>query len=132
MEMKDLTIEEKIGQMIMIGMDTNYITDRIKTMILKYKIGGIILYRKNFSTYKEMIELIEKLKKLNQQNKIPLFISIDQEGGRVNRMPPEIKNLPSANQVAINGGKEEVKKSAKITAEILKKSGFNVNAQVVC
>ncbi len=127
MEMKDLTIEEKIGQMIMIGMDTNYITDRIKTMILKYKIGGIILYRKNFSTYKEMIELIEKLKKLNQQNKIPLFISIDQEGGRVNRMPPEIKNLPSANQVAINGGKEEVKKSAKITAEILKKSGFNVN-----
>ena len=32
----------------MIGMDTNYITDRIKNMIINYKIGGVILYRKKF------------------------------------------------------------------------------------
>ena len=35
MGIKELSIEEKIGQMIIIGMDTNYITDRIKTMIKK-------------------------------------------------------------------------------------------------
>lgn len=100
MKIDKLTIEEKIGQMIMVGMDTNYITDRIKTMIKKYKIGGIILYRKNFATYQEMIALIKELKRINQENKFPLFIAIDQEGGRVNRMPPEIKNLPSASQIA--------------------------------
>lgn len=100
MKIKELSIEEKIGQMIIIGMDTNHITDRIKTMIQKYKIGGIILYRKNFETYKDMLNLIKELKDLNKENKIPLFISIDQEGGRVNRMPPEIKKLPSANHIA--------------------------------
>lgn len=100
MEIKELSMEEKIGQMIIIGMDTNYITDRIKTMIQKYKIGGIILYRKNFETYQDMLKLIKQLKELNKDNKIPLFIAIDQEGGRVNRMPPEIKNLPSANLIA--------------------------------
>lgn len=64
----------------MIGLDTNYITERIKTMITKYKIGGIILYRKNFNTYQEMIKLINDLKSLNRENRLPLFIAIDQEG----------------------------------------------------
>lgn len=126
MEINELTIEEKIGQMIMIGMDTNYITDRIRNMITKYKIGGVILYRKNFSTYDDMIKLIKDLKELNRKNKIPLFISVDQEGGRVNRMPKEIKNLPSARKTA-QYGEEIVRESAHITGEILKKSGYNLN-----
>ena len=127
MEIKELSIQEKIGQMIIIGMDTNYITDRIKTMITKYKIGGIILYRKNFNTYDKMLDLIRQLKELNKDNKIPLFIAIAQEGGRVNRMPQQILNLPSANKIAITGGEELVKKSAQLTGELLKKSGFNLN-----
>lgn len=43
MEIKELSIQEKIGQMIMVGMDTNYVTERTKTMITRYKVGGIIL-----------------------------------------------------------------------------------------
>ena len=121
MEAKQLSIEEKIGQMAMIGMDSNYITERIKMMITKYKIGGVILYRKNFNTYHEMINLIIELKKLNKKNKIPLFIAIDQEGGRVNRMPKEIKNLPSANKIATIGGEKLTRESARITSEVLKK-----------
>ena len=127
MNIDELTIQEKIGQMIMVGMDTNYITDRIKTLITKYKIGGIILYRKNFNTYQDMLKLIKELKDLNKENKIPLFIAIDQEGGRVNRMPKELLNLPSANTIATVGGQEYVKKSSQITGEILKKSGFNLD-----
>ena len=127
MDIKELSLEEKTGQMIIIGIDTNYITDRIKTMITKYKIGGIILYRKNFSTYEEMLKLIQNLKDLNKENKIPLFIAIDQEGGRVNRMPKEIKNLPSANQIAQIGGEDLVRLSNNITGRILRQSGFNLN-----
>ena len=127
MDYHDLTIEEKIGQMIMIGMDTNYITDRIKTMITKYKIGGILLYRKNFNTYEDMLKLINDLKNLNKNNKIPLFIAIDQEGGRVNRFPPEIKNLPAANKLASLNNLDTVMEATKITSELLSSSGFNLN-----
>lgn len=127
MEIKELSLKEKIGQMVIIGMDTNYVTDRIKDMIINYKIGGIILYRKNFSTYQEMIKLIKELKELNKNNKVPLFIAIDQEGGRVNRMPKEIKNLPSANKIASMGGEELVYKSTEITGQLLHESGFNLN-----
>ena len=94
---------------------------------MDYKVGGVILYKKNFNTYEEMITLIKELKNLNKQNKIPLFISIDQEGGRVNRMPKELLSLPSANLIAKKLGKKGVEKSSKITAEILSKSGFNMN-----
>jgi len=127
MEIKELSIEEKIGQMIIVGMETNCITDRITTMIKKYKIGGIILYRKNFSTYSEMLKLIRDLKELNKENKIPLFISIDQEGGRVNRMPKEIENLPAANKIAKIGDEQLTKEGAEILGQILKKSGYNLN-----
>ena len=125
MKLNELSIQEKIGQMIIIGMDSNYITDRIKTMITKYKIGGIILYRKNFNSYEKMLELIQQLKELNKSNKLPLFIAIDQEGGRVNRMPQEIANLPTANKIASLQDEDLVKKCAEVTGELLIKSGFN-------
>lgn len=127
MEIKKLSIQEKIGQMLMIGMDTNYITERTRTMITKYKVGGIILYRKNFNSYQEMLELIRQLKELNKGNKIPLWIAIDQEGGRVNRMPKEILNLPSANLIVTKTSLEEVEKSAEIIGKMLKQSGYNLN-----
>lgn len=127
MNPEELSIQEKIGQMIMIGLDTNYITERITKMISDYKIGGIILYRKNFSTYEQMLKLINDIKALNKNNKIPLFIAIDQEGGRVNRMPPEIKNLPSANKLASLNNIDLLINSTKITGNLLKKSGFNLN-----
>jgi len=127
MEIKELSIKEKIGQMVIIGMDTNYITDRIKNMIQNYKIGGVILYRKNFSTYQDMLKLIKELKSLNKENKVPLFIAIDQEGGRVNRMPKEIKNLPAAKLVAKYGGEKLVAKAADITGKLLQDSGYNLN-----
>ena len=123
----DLSIEEKIGQMLLVGIEGNEITQRTRNLILKYKVGGVILYRKNFSTYKEMVDLIKELKELNKTNKIPLFVSIDQEGGRVNRMPKEILNLPATNKIAQKKGKEGIEEASEILAEILSKSGFNMN-----
>ena len=124
---EELTIKEKIGQMMIVGIDKNYITPRTKKLILDYKVGGVILYRKNFNTYEELINLIQELKKLNLNNKIPLFISIDQEGGRVNRLPKEIMNLPSAYKLAKLKDVDTVRKGTEIMGSILKKIGFNLN-----
>lgn len=126
-DINDLTIEEKIGQMIIVGIDSTYITERTRKLILDYKVGGVILYRKNFKTYADLLNLVREIKNLNKSNKVPLFISIDQEGGRVNRMPKEILNLPAANKIASKNDINLIKRSASITGEILKKSGFSMN-----
>ena len=89
---KDLSLEEKIGQLFMIGLEEKT-DEQIKNLIQENKIGGIILYKGNYSTYEEMLSYVNKIKKTNRKNNIPIFISIDQEGGRVNRMPLEIEKI---------------------------------------
>ncbi|MBP3502740.1 MAG: beta-N-acetylhexosaminidase [Clostridia bacterium] len=123
----ELTLKEKIGQMIIVGMNGKKIDERIKNLILNYKIGGIILYRKNFKNYEEMVKLISEIKQLNSKNKVPLFIAIDQEGGRVNRMPPEINNIKSAYRLAKTENLNIIKETGDITGEMLQKSGYNMN-----
>ena len=84
LKIEDLSLEEKIGQMIIVGIDGSKITERTRKLILKYKIGGIILYRKNFKSYEEMVKLIKDLKELNSQNKIPLLKNSLHRSGIVN------------------------------------------------
>lgn len=127
MEIKNLKIEQKIGQMLIIALEEKNITQKTINIIQKYNIGGIILYRKDYNNYQEMIDLINKLKEINRVNEIPIFISIDQEGGRVNRMPSEILKMKSANELASTHDIDIVKKSAKIISEMLSKTGINLN-----
>ncbi len=123
---KNLSINEKIGQMLMVGMDTTNIKPKLKELILKYKVGGIMLYKKNYKNYEEMISIINYIKEINKSNKIPILIAIDQEAGRVNRMPINFLNLPSQNRLA-KSGEEYIRNSAKISAEMLNKTGINMN-----
>lgn len=126
--MKNLSLREKVGQMLIIKVFGKEISEETKKMIEEYKIGGVILYRKNYDTYGEMLKIINELKKINKESgNIPLFISIDQEGGRVNRMPHELKNIKSAGKLVSKQDIEVIKEAGRITAKMLKDSGFNMN-----
>ena len=124
-EVKDLSIEEKVGQMVMLGIDGPDAMSKIDDIILKYKVGGILLYRKNYKDYRELVDLVNHIKNVNTKNKVPLFIAIDQEGGRVNRMPKDFMNLPSANKLAKYKEENLVEQAGNITGKMLSKTGFN-------
>ena len=126
MNIEELTIQEKIGQMFMIGLEENF-SDKTIEMIKKYKIGGIILYKKNYSSYEQMLKIVNTIKDSNVINKVPMFISIDQEGGRVNRMPADIKNIKSAKAIADTKDIKLVKESGRILGEMLNSTGINMN-----
>ncbi|CCQ98476.1 hypothetical protein CULT_890022 [[Clostridium] ultunense Esp] len=89
-----MTIEEKIGQLMIIGINGLTIDDHTKEMIEKYHIGGFILFKYNISDENQALELLNSLKKTNSANSIPLFLSIDEEGGRVSRLPNSFLKLP--------------------------------------
>lgn len=126
--MKDLSLREKVGQMLIIKIFEKEISKETIKMIEEYKIGGVILYRKNYDNYAEMLKIINELKRINKEcGNIPLFISIDQEGGRVNRMPSEFKNIKSAGELASKEDIEIIREAGRITAKMLKDSGFNMN-----
>jgi len=119
----DLTLKEKLGQMIILGLDISRIDNKVINLIKEYKIGGVVLYKKNYQDIPSMIKLINQIKSINKTN-IPMFISIDQENGLVNRLPNEINKIPSQhNQVKNN----IVNKCNEITIDILKQLGVNMN-----
>lgn len=122
----NLTIEEKIGQMLMFGTNSSNI-EPICNLIKNYKIGGVILYKKNYSSYTEMLEVIKKLKDANKDNKLPLFIAIDQEGGVVNRLPNDIEIIKNIYDVSSKNDIDLIKKHADIISNILYNSGINMN-----
>ena len=126
MEINELSLEEKVAQLFMVGIHEKDI-DGIIDLVQNTKIGGVVLYRRNYDNYEEMIELVNKIKKASVNNKIPVFITTDQEGGRVNRMPDDIKRLKSATKFAETENIETVRESGKLIGEMLNKSGISMN-----
>ena len=122
------TINHKIEQTLIIALDTAKAKQEIQQILENHQIGGVLLYKKNYTTYSDMIEFINFIKKTNKKvGNPPIFISIDQEGGRVNRIPSDFKNLPSAYTLAQTQDEEIIKESANITARILANAGVNMN-----
>lgn len=125
MNIDNLSLKERIGQRFIVGINNENVDDVIKLVKDAY-IGGVILYKKNYHDYKEMITLIKKIKEANKENKIPLFIAIDEEGGKVNRLPLEIHNLKNIYDVS-KYDISLVVDYANIIGRILQKSGINMN-----
>lgn len=120
------TLDKKIGQMLIIRLHGKIINEDLKTLIKEYNIGGFLLSSKNYDTYEEMLNIINELKSINSKyNDIPLFISIDQEGGRVNRLPKEFKNVYSAKKLSVK--KEYIKKANNLIGDALNAVGVNMN-----
>ena len=82
----EMSLEEKIGQLLIISYRKDNIKEKLPTILEEVKPGGFILFSENITTYDDTINLIKSIK---NSNDIPLFIGIDEEGGNVQRL----KNL---------------------------------------
>lgn len=127
MNFNKLNLEEKFGQMILLGLDVYDVNDEIIDIIKHYKIGGVVLYRKNYISIETMCNLVNKLKKANEKNPIPLFIAIDQENGRVNRFPKDLIRIYSAKKQAKTENMKIINTVNKLTAYVLENVGVNMN-----
>jgi len=96
-DMKKMTLEEKIGQLFMFGFDALEINDHALKQIRDYKIGNVILFGRNVKSPEQVFKLNQNLQKLAMTEiGIPLFISIDQEGGMVTRINTGATFFPGA------------------------------------
>lgn len=93
-----LSVEQKVGQLLVAGIEGTQPEEDAVRAIRDYQVGGIILFGRNVESAGQLCALTNGLKQLNGAQ-IPLFLCVDQEGGRVDRMPPEVARTPSAWQV---------------------------------
>ena len=80
--------------MFISGFEGTSLNSRTEQLISEQGIGGLILFERNFENPKQLKSLIEDLQSLTAPNSPPLFISVDQEGGRVTRLKNNFTQFP--------------------------------------
>ncbi|WZL74203.1 beta-N-acetylhexosaminidase [Clostridiaceae bacterium 35-E11] len=94
--LQSMTLEEKIGQMLIVGYTEPTPTQQVQEVIQQGKIGGIVLFNRNYANVDQMVQVVNQVNAWNTSNPLPLFISIDEEGGSVSRIPQEGTQFPDA------------------------------------
>ncbi|NLE89839.1 MAG: beta-N-acetylhexosaminidase [Dehalococcoidales bacterium] len=126
-QVKEMRLEEKVGQLVMAGIDGYENDDHARQLMEKYHVGGFILLKKNIRDAGQMLGLINSIKETNAINKIPLFLSIDEEGGRVSRMPKEFAKMPASKKIGQLDNSQLSYQVGSIIGEELKSFGINMN-----
>lgn len=128
---KDMTLEEKVGQMFFIKND-----GRFDGGILdKYPVGGVILFKGDFSGKTED-QIKADIIDLQEGSKLPLLIGIDEEGGEVVRLSCYSHLAPeqfrSPRDIFYTSDYEGIRQDTITKSELLLSYGINVNFAPVC
>ncbi|QBD85513.1 beta-N-acetylhexosaminidase [Clostridium tetani] len=126
-KLNSMTLDEKIGQLFIVGFDGYEANKNIESLIKKNHVGGVILFSHNIENAHQLMKLTNSLKSINLHNKTPLFISVDEEGGRVSRMPKELEKLPSNKIIGEINNSNLSYNIGKIISKELTCLGFNMN-----
>lgn len=116
-----LTIEKKIGQLFFIGIPSAEFDENTQNLLETIKPGGVCFFSRNIREAEKTRFLIERI--LEHSETRP-FLSIDQEGGLVDRLRRILEPMPSVESLK---NLEQAEKLAEITAKVLSLLGFNMN-----
>lgn len=113
------------GKHFIVGFDSLVLTKELKTKLLQLQPAGIILYDCNIESKEQVKKLISDLKDLLGEE---LLVSVDQEGGKVQRLRKICPDLPSYKALGMAAKKDfsYVKKHAALLASELVELGFNL------
>jgi beta-N-acetylhexosaminidase len=126
-QIKKMTLNEKIGQMVIVGLDGYSMDDNTLSMIKDNHVGGFILFKKNIKSAEQVKELLNALKEANIVNKVPLFLSVDEEGGRITRMPKEFKKIPTNKRIGQFNNIDFSYKIGEVIGKQIGALGFNMD-----
>src|SRR3989344_26974 len=120
LQVRGMSLDEKIGQLLMVGFVGQYLDSHIQKMVTQYHIGGVNLLARNVKDSNQVKKLISDLQKISS---IPLFIGTDQEGG-INIRFKFLQELTPQTKISDTVAAEQI---AFDRAAELKDLGVNMN-----
>ncbi len=120
-----MTSREKIGQLFMVGFLGTSVTPDLASFIKTYKPGGVILFSRNLESVEQIVDLTNGLQACSPHS--PLLVSIDQEGGRVSRLPKDFTIFPPCDLLGRCNSTELAYAAAATIAKELRAVGINMN-----
>lgn len=119
-----LDLEEKIGQMIIVGFDGLEPPGYLLDWLDKGRVGGVILFSRNIEDKEQVIKLTDRLR---QAAKMPPLIAIDQEGGVVSRLREGFTESPGAMALGTAGSAELAEEVSYVLGKEMLALGINWN-----
>ena len=117
--------KQRLGEVLITGFDGTELSDETAAFLSQSQIGGVILFSRNYKSPEQLLELIKNIQEC--RGDLPLWISVDQEGGRVQRLKEPFTRLPTAAAVGAQGSPKVAFALAEMMAKELKAVGINLN-----
>jgi beta-N-acetylhexosaminidase len=116
------------GQLFMVGLPGPRVEEVARGLVRDLKVGGIILFARNLEGPEQVWQLTQELQKeaLRASGR-PLLISLDQEGGTVQRLKSPFTIIPAARKLGLAASAPEVEALACRVAQELALVGVNMN-----
>lgn len=119
-----LPFEQQLGQFFFIGLPGTTIDADARALIEEIKPGGIILFGRNIESPQQVRELLDGARALVPTQ---VLCGIDQEGGLVDRLRQIFPPMPSARAIRQHGDLAGVRTLGRVTGELLRQLGFDIN-----
>ena len=118
-----LTLEQKIGQLFIVGFQGTEPDGETRALLEAIRPGGFLLYQRNIESFDQIYDLTSRLREMSA---IHPLLAIDHEGGRVDRMKHIFSIMPSMAELA-GAGTAPLRAGARIIAAELAATGLNLD-----
>jgi beta-N-acetylhexosaminidase len=118
-------LRKQIGQLFLVGVQSETLTPQERLLFEEYAFGGFILFKRNCHEAGQVVSLCRALGEMAGET--PPFIAIDQEGGRVHRLPPPFTHFPPAARIGETNDLDLAYRAGRATAAELTLAGINLN-----
>ncbi len=124
--MSNLTAaRDALGELFIIGFNGLELADDTAAFLSQARIGGVILFAQNYESPGQVAELINQIQECRHD--LPLWVSVDHEGGRVQRFKKGFTRIPDAASISAKDSPKLAFEIAEVMAKELKAVGVNVN-----
>ena len=121
-----MTLQEQIGQRLVTGFPGTELTEDFRRVVRESKIANVILFRENIESCEQLRRICDEIQRLvREATGHGAFITIDQEGGTVTRLPADAVNVPGAMAIAATGDPENAYRAGLLTGRELRALGVN-------
>ena len=91
--MSPLPLHRRIGQLAIVGCSGTSVSPELKALAREFDLGGVILFARNVEAPDQIAEMAREIRALARD--LPLWVSVDQEGGRVARLRRPFTEWPA-------------------------------------
>jgi beta-N-acetylhexosaminidase len=123
--MSPSALRRQVGQLLVAGFDGAQLPVELKSIAREFGLGGVILFSRNVVEPEQVAEVCYEAGRLVPD--LPLWVSVDQEGGRVARLKAPFTEWPPMATLGRSGDVKLAERFARALAAELKAVGFNLD-----